>query len=385
MLETKLSLQGLELAPPQVLGGIRLVPLLRTTAREDLRLSRRVYQHDMTVVNVGERTNYIAYIPHGLVANWTTDGGAVFGTQLTTASVKDGETWGTCFTAGGLKRMVRREGKQQLRFLPLHVAMEGFLSLHFGGPDLAWSEYSRQMLRTGLSPRIESAVPGRYLIGLDDALRLFEFHERQCGVLVFVADALASAFVLPTPSDYQALHRTLLTDFYGELLWHYGLHATANHVDVAEIDPQTIQSIDDLPGQVHQLRERWAELTRQMTRGLFDQEYRRQRVYRFKPFTLERFVSDLDPTGENHIGEAIYSDDGDLQYLKTYRLSAVQTRRAYLLSRLAAHRWNLQQLAEAERCQYHEICLRLENAGFGYLLHQHVLDAAHAAQRRNKV
>lgn len=266
--------------------------------------------------------------------------------------------------------MVRRESKNQLRFLPLHVAMEGFLSLHFGGPDLAWSEYSRRTLRAGLSPRFEQVVPGRWLLGLDDALRLFEFHQRQCGVLVFIADALASAFILPTPADYQALHSTLLKDFYGDLMWHYAIHANANVVDVAPIDLQSIHNMEDLVRSVQDLRGRWSELATRMTQGLFEQTYRRERIYRFKPFTLERFVSNLDPNTENHFGEAIYSDDGDLQYLKTYRLSAAQTRRAYLLSRLAAHRWNLQELAVAERCQYHEICLRLENAGFGYLLHQ---------------
>jgi hypothetical protein len=50
-------------------------------------------------------------------------------------------------------------------------------------------------------------------------LRVFEIHEGQCGVLVFVADHLASAFVVPHPEDYRLLHRTLIEDFYGELIF----------------------------------------------------------------------------------------------------------------------------------------------------------------------
>ena len=51
LLET-LTLRGLELAPPQVWGGIRLVPLLREHVREDLRLAKRSYDEDAMVVSL---------------------------------------------------------------------------------------------------------------------------------------------------------------------------------------------------------------------------------------------------------------------------------------------------------------------------------------------
>jgi hypothetical protein len=119
-----------------------------------------------------------------------------------------------------------------------------------------------------------------------------------------------------------------------------------------------------------------------MSPALSEQTYHSERVYRFKPFNLERFISDLEPANENHIGEAIYADDGTLQYLKTYRMSSSQTRRAYLLSQLADHGWDLEQCAVALGCRKSELFLRLENAGFGYLLHQHVLDGARATEKR---
>ena len=73
----------------------------------------------------------------------------------------------------------------------MHLAMEGFLALQFGGPDVAWSEYSQRALSFGLSPRREMAVPGEAIRGLNDALRFFEIHDDQVGALVFTADALA--------------------------------------------------------------------------------------------------------------------------------------------------------------------------------------------------
>ncbi len=380
---TGLNLDGLTMAPPQVLGGVRLVPLTRPENRGDLRLSRRAYAEDFAFVEVDPKTVYTSYVPHGLVANWTTDGGAVFGSQMAQGTkTKDGKSFGQYITARGLRKMVRREGKSQLRFLPLHVAMEGLLALHFGGPDIAWTEYSAAVMRKGLSPRNETAVPGDQISGLQDALRLFEIHENQVGMLIFVSGALSSAFVVPHPDDYSALHHTLITDFYGELIWQYGFYVTENMMHPDPIDIESVDSTVDLRREVNHLRARWAEMNEMISPGLFEQSYHSERVYRFKPFSLERFITDLDPGTENHIGEAIYADDGSLQYLKTYRMSSAQTRRAYLLSQLAPHDWNLEQCAAALGYRKSELILRLENAGFGYLLHQHVLDGARAKERR---
>lgn len=373
-------LRGLEVAPSQVWGGIRIVPLLRREIREDLRLARRSYAEDLMVVSLdGELLapgiKYLSYVPHGLVVSWSTDGtaAAAFGTQLDS---RDGKRFAKGpFTVRVAHRMARREDKNRLRLLPLHLAMEGFLALHFGGPDVAWSEYSRRALAKGLDPRGEQAVPGSWIPGLEDALRVFEIHDRQVGVLLFVADALASAFVVPHPDDYGALHRTLLEDFYGTLLFQYGLHATTSHME-ATIDETRVSSLADLRRELAGMRAEWGSFHEQMATGLFGKKLRSERVYRAGPFQLERFATDLDRSEENHIGEAIIRDSGDLEYLKTYRLSAAQTRRAFLLSQLASQNWNLDATAVLLKQSKDELIRRLEKAGFGYLLKEHVLQAA---------
>jgi hypothetical protein len=111
-------------------------------------------------------------------------------------------------------------------------------------------------------------------------------------------------------------------------------------------------------------------------RGLLGRGLRNQRIYTAGAFTLERFMTRLDPTDENHLGEAIVRGDGTLEYLKTYRLSAAQVRRAYLLYQLSLHHWNLEASASALGCTKDELMLRLERAGFGYLLKPDVLQAA---------
>ena len=113
-------------------------------------------------------------------------------------------------------RLARKEGSNRLRFLPLHLALEGYLALHFGGPSVLWAEWSERAVRSGLSPRAEEAYRGAEVRGLADALRVFEIHHGQCGVLVYVADALAAAFAVPHPEDYRALHPTLVHDLFGE-------------------------------------------------------------------------------------------------------------------------------------------------------------------------
>lgn len=120
--------------------------------------------------------------------------------------------------------MAKRRPGDRLRFLPLHLALEGYLALHFGGPSTAWEEWSRTALRDGLSPRAEDAYLGRSVRGLADALRIFEIHPGQCGVMVYVSDALAAAFVVPHPDDYRLLHASLVEDLYGELVHQYALY-----------------------------------------------------------------------------------------------------------------------------------------------------------------
>jgi hypothetical protein len=377
---TAISLSGLDMAPSQVRGAIRLVPLLRQRERGDLRLTRRSYQDTAIYVSLDgplldPGVKYVSYVPHGLVLSWEPTGAvAARGTQM---AVQEGKS----FRFGSsnirvLPRMAKREAGNQLRFLPLHLAMEGFLSLYFSGPEIAWTEYSRRAIRQGLNPRWESVVDGRAIAGFEDALRTFEIHDGQCGVLVFVAGSLASAFVVPSAEDYKTLHRTLIEDFYGELVYQYALYHSGPLALEARIDERSVGNLADLREELNRTRTEWANYHGVMAGDLIGRAARSQFVYQAGAFTLQRFMTDLDPKNENHLGEAIVRDDGTLEYLKTYRLSAAQTRRAYLLSQLAEADWNLDDAATNLKTTRPELLHRLEKAGFGYLIAEHVLAAA---------
>ncbi|MFF2847607.1 hypothetical protein ACFVT5_14990 [Streptomyces sp. NPDC058001] len=81
------------------------------------------------------------------------------------------------------------------------------------------------------------------------------------------------------------------------------------------------------------------------------------------------------PKQENHIDEAITDDRGRVTYLKTFRLSETQVRRGHLLSRLAANDWHLADTAADLGLNEAQLGLRLESAGFGFLLRQDGMDA----------
>ncbi|MUH01061.1 hypothetical protein F7734_55885 [Scytonema sp. UIC 10036] len=383
------SLKGLEIAPSQVWGSVRLVPLLRRHVRGDLRLLRRNYHEDLTIVSLEGQMmepgmKYFSYVPHGLVLSWTNNGSpvAAYGGQMLNSHGKRIDCG--CASVRLMHRMVKREGNNQLRFLPMHLAMEGFLSMFFSGPDIAWSEYSKYALSHGLGCRYETSVSGRYIAGLEEALRVFEIHEEQVGVLVFVAEALASAFVVPTPEDYRLLHTSLLEDFYGELLYEYGLlYDTTFPMDVS-VDESKVNCLADLREAIQTMRSDWGSFQGFMASGLLGRGVASKIVYSAGDFFLQRFISDLNPKEENHIGEAIARDNGELEYLKTYRLSAAQTRRVYLLSVLAKYNWNVNATAAALNHTREEFVHRLEKAGFGYLLNQQVRDAALKKARKAK-
>lgn len=367
----QLTLKGLQIAPSQVYGALRLVPLLRPKIIGDIRLFPRSYDSDLTLVSIDKLT-YTSYIPQGLVMEWSNDGSKVaqFAGQLIKPDGKNLD-FKSC-RVRLMEKMVKRETTNRVRFLPLHVAMEGFLSLFFSGPTLAWQQYySDYALSYGLGSRWEWSYTGVAIPGLEEALRIFEIHQNQVGMLIFVAGALASAFVVSTPEDYRRLHTSLLEDFYGELVYQYAwlYRNTPLPLDLHLEDTQ-INNLTDLKKGITQMRSDWATFHEFMADGLFKTPVTSQPVYTAGPFVLQKFITDLQLKQENYIGEAIVRDTGEIEYLKTYRLSESQTRRVYLLSQLAKYDWDLKATAASLNNTLQELISRLEKAGWGYLLNQ---------------
>ncbi|GAA1400718.1 hypothetical protein GCM10009639_42110 [Kitasatospora putterlickiae] len=366
----RLDLSGLDTRPAQVWGGVRLVPLVRPEPITDLRLHQELYEDEYAAIPATRRTHYLSYIPHGFVADWTRDGtpAAAYGTHLGASASPD--PLPERVRVRPPRRLAKRASRTRLRFLPLHLALDGYLALHFGGPAVVWEQWSDRALRRGLSPRAEEAYAGHQVRGLADALRVFELHPGQCGLVVYVADTLAAAFVVPHPDDYRALHHTLLLDLYGELIHHYAtLSAPVPdfRADLRTAGP--INSAADLRAAVTRQEHAWAAFhDTTMAGGLLNAAYRAHTVRRLDRFTLTRFLPGFRPRQENHIGEAITDDHGRIAYLKTFRLSEPQTRRGHLLDRLAAHDWHLPTTATALGLTEPELALRLNTAGFSALL-----------------
>lgn len=382
LLET-IALGNLEIAPSQIWGAIRLVPLLRKNFREDLRLAKRSYDSQV-IVSVDKSTLYHSYVPHGLVLNWSDDGKPVasLGGQLNNQlSDKSHQFGGVKVMRRMAQRENRGEDKNSLRFLPLEMAMEGFMGMFFKGSTIAWQEYSRRSRSTGLSPRTEYSITGRSISDLSEALRVFEIHENQVGVLLFVGDMLATAFVLPHPQDYRDLHETLLTDAYGETFYYYGLYGQAQELKYV-IEEQNIHDLADLRSALTKMRQEWSDVQSMMSEDLLQRPIQSQQIYQAGAFSLQRFITDLDRTRTNYIGESIVDDYGDLQYLKIYGLSALQTRRAYLLQTLDRHDWQLEKAAIFLQETLPSLVKRMEKADLGYLINNQVREQAEKALRK---
>lgn len=381
---TRIDLAGLVAGPAQVWGGVRLVPLLRERPVEGLRLHEELYGDAYGRVVLGPRHTYTSYIPHGFVADWSAGGsgsgsggggdrrrGAAYGTGLGVAAP-------VCVpvrTHHRLAKRVRDGGGGRLRFLPLHLALEGYLALHFGGPSVVWDEWSRQAVRRGLSPREEDAYAGRSVRGLAEALRVFEIHPGQCGVMVYAADALAAAFVVPHPDDYRALHPSLVQDLYGELVHQYALYGRPVPGFAARIDDAAgrVRTLADLRAAARAEERAWrAAHDGLMARDLLEASYAWEGVRGAGPFTLYRFLPPFRAgRGGQHIGEVITDRKGRTAYLKTFRLSENQVRRGYVLRRLADCDWDPARTAEALGTGYEELVARVRRAGFGALLDAH--------------
>ncbi|BDM67797.1 hypothetical protein HEK616_12840 [Streptomyces nigrescens] len=379
---SRLDLSGLRARPAQVWGAVRLVPLVRDEPITDLRLHRELYEDGPLTVRGERGTAYTAYVPHGFVANWTGDGSpaAAYGSQL--GEERDPVV---CAPLHLPRKLVqRRRGKDDgkgraaggpsggLRFLPLHLALDGYLALHFGGPSIVWEEWTRRAVRDGLSPRAERAYRGEAVPGLDDALRVFEIHPGQCGVLVYVADALAAAFVVPHPDDYRALHPSLLQDLYGELMYQYALYGGPVPEFTVRIAAEYVTSLAELRSAAERREREWEGQHAALMAGeLLDESYEVRQVYRMGRFRLSRFLPPFALHRTQHIGETITDGKGRVAYLKTFRLTEKQVRRGHVLHRLAAHDWHVGRTAEAMGISGPELVRRVTHLGFEGLLKQH--------------
>ncbi|MDN3243436.1 ARPP-2 domain-containing protein [Glycomyces tritici] len=368
----RLTFDGLQIRPDQVWGGIRLVPLVRDEPITSLRLHPSGFPVDDSF---DAYEPYCCYTPHGLTAEWTDDGTAV--PALGTALRMPART-----VRKSRRPATKLERRTRVHFVPHQTALEAFLPLTFRVPSIAWQEWSTRAFRRGLPRQDDPRYSGFDVEGLADALRIFELHPGQCGVLVYVADALASAIVTPHPDDYRALHPTLIEDGFGELIWRYAHLYDASPDFRPHLDASTIDTIADLRTAMDAALQEWADFHQHvMAAGLLDAEYVFTADYQMDRYTLRRFRPHFIPGRETHVGEAITDDEGRLAYLRTFRLSETQSRRGRLLRTLSDHDWNLEATAAAMGLVLPALIARIDAAGYGTLLRQDVIDHFRAKKR----
>ncbi|RKS09135.1 hypothetical protein DFP74_4864 [Nocardiopsis sp. Huas11] len=368
----RLDLDGLTVGPDARWGSVRLVPLLRAAPIPGLRLHGRVDEDGR--VDGGSRavaarpngTREVSYVPHSYAAPWDEEawGGFTYGTQLVPVEP----------SAAGPRReaaLLRRPGRGRpgrAGFLPLHLAVEGYLCLRFGAPTFTWADWSRSTVRHGPGARSDTFVSGEDVAGLAEALRVFEIHRDQCGVAVYVADTLASVHVYPCAEDYRALHHGLLLDLFADTMYTYGLMYPDAPVHYDPIDPESVRDLGDLRRAVAASRAATARVHDGLLRTSLTDGHEFERVQEWRGFTTHRFFPEFSRQGENHVGELVTDAEGRTALLQTFRLSPAQVRRGHLLRTLEENEWSAPMAARDLRTSEPDLLDRLRRAGLGALL-----------------
>ncbi len=389
-------LEGVATGTAQQWGGVRLVPLLRSAPVPGLRLhpmAAEDLRDNPGIARGYEDAGVCCYVPHAYVLTWDGDPspGAAYGTRLV-APGRSSAPRRMHLSPGG----ARGADRGRSRFLPMRLAVEGLLSLFSGGPETAWAEWSRDLVRRGVPSPGADTRPGREIGGLAEALRVFEIHRDQCGAAVYVADVLASVHLYPHPDDYRALHTSMLLDLFGEALYTYGLLRYAVPPLYTPLREERVRSLADLRREVAHSRERTRRghdslMLASLTGGL----YRSGHGEGFGGRPQEgaggahrtRFRTGWlapEPTREEdlHVGEVVEDTDGRTAYLKTLRLSSSQVRQARLLAALNGAGWRLEGAALDLGVSVSALTERLDRAGLGHLLAPGLLEAHRAERRR---
>lgn len=369
-----LSLDGLRAAPAQHWRAVTIVPLIRTLVGGDLRLASVSGQAPMSRYTM---------TPMGMVLSWQDDGTGTMSweTLLTDHSSCVGSDvnlrsrvgsdvnhldwvgsdvnlrntdptkdvrYGRTRRVERLSDVVRpdRSRVDRVRFMSMQLAIESYLELFHKRPMVSSRVFSQEVLRHGLREQSVHGVRGERVRFLSEALRVFEIHDNQCGMVLMLNGRLASVFVVPHPEDYRQLHDSVLLDIYGEVFRNlYGQpYEDQSTMKIAE---QGIKSLEDLSRAYELARHQWASQQIDWSSELLGQPVHSQPVYQAGPFSVQRFISPLVAGDDGHVGEAIVRADGRMEYLKTFRLNRRQVRRARMVKALADHDWSLHGAAKA--------------------------------------
>lgn len=342
-------------------GALRLVPLLRAEPILDLRLA--TYRAETYSVQIEGRdpcrgVHYTGYLPYGLVVDWTADARPVVTTQTALGARNLAKV------ARPLdRRLVREVDKNRLRMFPLHLAIEGFLGLAFGGPDILEEAWSRTLVYNGLSPRSEAALSGEAMPDLAEALRVFEVVPGQCGALIYLGGVLAQVLVVPHPGDYLALHRALLEDVWGPELRYFS-EIVAPEPEF-RLDP--VDTLQGLRAAFEATYALWTQAEAEPSQVFWDQPLASQKVKTAGPYTLHRFFT---PLGEAtaHLGEVMVGRQGQVAYLKSYRLDQTQRRRGHILATLDRAGWDKKKAADILMMPEATLDAELVHLGLGWML-----------------
>ncbi len=136
-----------------------------------------------------------------------------------------------------------------------------------------------------------------------------------------------------------------------------------------EFDFSGAKNISDLRIGLHKARTHWAEFSAEgMAADLLDRQINTDTIYQAGVLRLQRFITELDLNRANTVGERLVRPDGEVLYLKTYRLAQDQARRAWWLTQLSRHDRHLEATAASLKMTTVDLVKGLDKAGFGYLL-----------------
>lgn len=351
-LDLRLPITGLSVAPSQRFGALRLVPLVRDKPVEKLRLDR-VPPLEREPAVAGEKP-VVVVVPHGVLAHWES-GVPCFsiGTRVSVGSDLDR------FPPLDLGWSPREDGTR-VRFAPLALLQESLIVSSLGAPSARLVPFVKT-----LRPELLRAT--RLDASAEEALRTFEPYDGQCGVLVYAADTLLAAVVLPHADDYALVHRAIVTDALGPWLKTYGASGPVRDF-AATLDGRAVRTLDDLRTALNETRARWASPEVLYEGKLLPAAASATDVKTVAGFATARFTTPLLSGGGTFIGDAVYGRDRALASLVMLRLSAAQSRRMFFMQLVVMSQCNLKVLAGTLRAPIDETARRVKNNGCNYLI-----------------
>lgn len=285
-------LKGYQLAMPQVVGHMRVVPIItdtpftKVTGMENVYLKKDVTYNQLIM---STREGEIAIIPQGLM--YVTQKGAQDRALPSAQLIRgDKKIDVDCLEPeqGGL---MRAQEQREYGLLPYTLKAKALQYINDGEYDSLWNDITEFMRQSGVPGRAIYKFFKRYVKELETFVAQFEPIDMQVGAIFVINNEILGLEIAPNYETWNLMWRPIVRDCYGaEAVARLQQGAVAPEAGIA-LKNDTIETIEDLENVLVQMKQQELGVASEILSTIGALQFEKESLQVLEDFELFSFTS----------------------------------------------------------------------------------------------